>query len=154
MAEVIHRKAQSAMEYLMTYGWAILIVIVVAASFYFMGLFNPAMFAGRTVTGFQVLGTPVDWELLGVNGNLTLKLANGRLQTPVTIHAITATINGQDTSYVPAGLTIGPGASSEISFPVTPPLAKGSTYSVKIAILYDAGGLNHTDFGTVTGLAN
>jgi hypothetical protein len=33
-------KAQSATEYLMTYGWAILIVIIVAAAFYAMGIFN------------------------------------------------------------------------------------------------------------------
>jgi hypothetical protein len=33
-------KAQSAMEYLMTYGWAILIVIVVVAALYSMGVFS------------------------------------------------------------------------------------------------------------------
>lgn len=35
------KKGQSAMEYLMTYGWAILIIIVVIASLYAMGVFNP-----------------------------------------------------------------------------------------------------------------
>lgn len=34
------RKAQAAMEYLMTYGWAILIVIVVVAALYAMGVFK------------------------------------------------------------------------------------------------------------------
>lgn len=34
------RKAQSAMEYLMTYGWAILIVAVVIAALFALGLFN------------------------------------------------------------------------------------------------------------------
>ena len=36
------RKGQSAMEYLMTYGWAILIVIVVVAALYAMGVFQVA----------------------------------------------------------------------------------------------------------------
>jgi len=34
------RKGQAAMEYLMTYGWAILIVIVVVAALYAMGVFR------------------------------------------------------------------------------------------------------------------
>jgi hypothetical protein len=34
------RKGQTAMEYLMTYGWAILIVIVVVAALYSMGVFT------------------------------------------------------------------------------------------------------------------
>lgn len=33
-------KGQTAMEYLMTYGWAILIIIVVVAALYAMGVFN------------------------------------------------------------------------------------------------------------------
>jgi len=33
-------KAQTAMEYLMTYGWAILIIIVVIAALYAMGVFT------------------------------------------------------------------------------------------------------------------
>jgi hypothetical protein len=34
------KKAQAAMEYLMTYGWAILIIIVVVAALYGMGVFR------------------------------------------------------------------------------------------------------------------
>jgi len=34
------KKGQAAMEYLMTYGWAILIVIIVVAALYAMGVFN------------------------------------------------------------------------------------------------------------------
>jgi len=33
-------KGQTAMEYLMTYGWAILIIIVVVAALYAMGVFS------------------------------------------------------------------------------------------------------------------
>ncbi len=37
-------KAQSAMEYLMTYGWAILILGIVLGSLYALGLFSPNTF--------------------------------------------------------------------------------------------------------------
>ena len=36
----MRRKAQAAMEYLMTYGWAILIIVVVIAALYAMGVFR------------------------------------------------------------------------------------------------------------------
>ena len=34
------KKGQAAMEYLMTYGWAILIIVVVVAALYAMGVFK------------------------------------------------------------------------------------------------------------------
>ena len=39
-------KAQSAMEYLMTYGWAILIIAVILAALDFLGVFNTGTFIG------------------------------------------------------------------------------------------------------------
>ena len=149
------KKAQSAMEYLMTYGWAILIVIIVAAALYALGVFNPATFTGRTATGFQVLGAPTDWDLKG-DGFLTLSLANNKMATAVTIYTITATISGTSSSSIPAILmTLGPGISNSTTFATTTPgLTPGSTYSAKLSILYNAGGLNHTDTGTVTGVVS
>ncbi len=44
-------KAQSAMEYLMTYGWAILIIAVVLAALYSLGIFNPLTFEPRLQPG-------------------------------------------------------------------------------------------------------
>jgi hypothetical protein len=37
---------ESALEFLMTYGWAILIVIVVVFALFVMGVFNPEAFTG------------------------------------------------------------------------------------------------------------
>ena len=45
-------KAQSALEYMMTYGWAILIIVIVAAVLYSMGIFNPSAASGNTSSGF------------------------------------------------------------------------------------------------------
>ena len=44
-------KSQSAMEYLMTYGWAILIIAVVLGAIYSLGLFNGASLAPRSQPG-------------------------------------------------------------------------------------------------------
>ncbi len=45
------RRSQSAMEYLMTYGWSILIVAVVLGALFQLGVFNSANFAPRAPTG-------------------------------------------------------------------------------------------------------
>ena len=45
------RRAQSAMEYLMTYGWAVLIIAVVLGALYQLGVFNPNNLSGRAQPG-------------------------------------------------------------------------------------------------------
>ncbi|MGC8538978.1 MAG: hypothetical protein ACP5MK_03880, partial [Candidatus Micrarchaeia archaeon] len=44
-------KLQSAMEYLMTYGWAILIIAVVLSALFYLGVFNPMSFAPKAQPG-------------------------------------------------------------------------------------------------------
>jgi uncharacterized membrane protein len=154
-------KAQSAMEYLMTYGWAILIVIIVAAALYALGIFNPATYTGRIPTGFTTLGTPTDWDLES-NGNFSIILKN-QISDTVTVYTVTATMasntdtwdtfnySGDDTY-----LQISPGSTYSALPAVTgldlgSPTA-GTSYSVDVSILYNTGsGLNHTETGTVTG---
>ena len=41
---MLMKKAQGAMEFLMTYGWAILVVLLVIASLAYFGVLNPARF--------------------------------------------------------------------------------------------------------------
>jgi Concanavalin A-like lectin/glucanases superfamily len=54
-------KSQSAMEYLMTYGWSILIIAVVLGALFSMGVFNSANFSPRASAGnckiLRVAGT-------------------------------------------------------------------------------------------------
>ncbi len=54
-------KSQSAMEYLMTYGWSILIIAVVLGALFQLGVFNSANFAPKAPTGnckiLRVAGT-------------------------------------------------------------------------------------------------
>jgi hypothetical protein len=43
-------KSQSAIEYLTTYGWAILIIAIVLIALFNLGLFNPSSFVSTTCT--------------------------------------------------------------------------------------------------------
>lgn len=44
-------KSQSAMEYLITYGWAILVICIVVAALFELGLFCPEMYAAKAPPG-------------------------------------------------------------------------------------------------------
>ena len=48
-----NRRSQSALEYMMTYGWAILIIVIVAVILYSMGIFNPSSSITFTSSGFS-----------------------------------------------------------------------------------------------------
>ena len=65
----VSSKAQSALEYLMTYGWAIIIIAVVLAALVNLGVFTPS--PPTAIPGScQVVRTSQGPELLGVCGAL------------------------------------------------------------------------------------
>jgi hypothetical protein len=161
-------KAQSAMEYLMTYGWAILIVMIVAALLIAMGVFRPATYSRKIATGFAMLGTPHDWKL-PVDGDLDIVL-NNNLAREITVYEINATLSGISVSYGTfnctgddAYMTLASGGNlnpREMCTGESNPydinlgqLTEGTTYSLIIAIYYNAGGgVNHTERGTLNGI--
>jgi hypothetical protein len=46
-------KGQGALEYLMTYGWALLVIVVVAAALFALGVLNPSTYQQKRCNGFQ-----------------------------------------------------------------------------------------------------
>jgi len=79
------RKAQSAMEYLTTYGWAILIIGVVLAALAEMGLFNPSTYAQ------SICDLPANLFcksfFLSTSGVLAVTIEN-TMQDPINITAV------------------------------------------------------------------
>jgi len=67
-------KCQSAMEYLMTYGWAILIITIALASLFFLGFFNPSNFVSTFCLGQG--GFKCQNPVLATNGNLAISITN------------------------------------------------------------------------------
>lgn len=47
------RKGQGAMEYLMTYGWALLVIVVVGAALFALGVLNPQSYTQKGCRGLQ-----------------------------------------------------------------------------------------------------
>ena len=83
-------KAQNAMEYLLTYGWAFLIIAVVLTAMFALGIFTPGQFAGQECllpAGFNCLNF-----FMSSNGQLIINLLQAT-QTPLNITGFNCTSN-------------------------------------------------------------
>jgi hypothetical protein len=165
-------RAQSALEYLMTYGWAILIVIIVGAALYALGVFNPGTFTGQKSTGFSAV--QMDDFRFDTISNLTLRVGNrkGRTIYITAIQAIYGTGTGNKMNATgncgPTGgcncgtscatlrcmnRNLGPNEVCQEILGVWSAQAQGSSYTIDIRVNYTdiKTGVNHTDYGTVSG---
>jgi hypothetical protein len=149
-------KAQSAMEYLMTYGWAILIVIIVAAALYALGIFNPATYTQSTAVGFQGFQVPTGgWQVNDTTVTIVLKNMAG---ANINITNIEATYAGTTTTSASPPYRV-MGSNTEETFYLSglSGPSQGASYSVTIGITYDNLVTGLTGFpstGTITGTAS
>ncbi|MGC8776999.1 MAG: hypothetical protein ACP5P2_03635, partial [Candidatus Micrarchaeia archaeon] len=95
-------KAQSAMEYLMTYGWAILIIAVVLGALFQLGVFNKNSYApiGCIPQSGFLCSNPV----LSTSGVLTVTVGQ----------AIAQQLSNVNVYFVPSGGTLSNAASASI----------------------------------------
>jgi hypothetical protein len=120
------RKAQSAMEYLMTYGWAILIIAVVLGALFSLGVFNGNSILGTScvaatgylcqsplyshTTGFisvtlgQTTGT--SWASTNIMFVPSGQAVSGGLPVTLTSAAFTAGLGNVMTSGLSSGQSV------------------------------------------------
>ena len=141
-------KGQTALEYLITYGWAILVILVVLAVLWYYGIFNPARWAGESVTegsAFKI----VDKNLVS-SGTLTLSLGN-KVGTTVSITSLNVTGDIIGYKIVTPAETVVAGANILAPYQITVTglgtASVGSFARFTVTIHYDVvGGIgNKTD---------
>ena len=137
------KKSQAAMEFLMTYGWAILVVLVAIGALAYFGVLSPDKFlpakctlpAGIACTDFKVTATDID---------IVLRNGMGFDATGVTVAVSGCTVsssaslnNGQQLKFT---------ASSCL-------LTVGSKFSGEVNVTYTNAdsGLTHKVQGSITG---
>ncbi len=109
------RKAQSAMEYLMTYGWAILIIAVVLGALFSLGVFNGSNLLGNACiaqTGFLCQSPQYVHGILGTTpeaGNIVVILGQNTGNNWATANFV----------FVPQGTSVTAGVP-DVSFTTTP----------------------------------
>ena len=69
------KRGQSALEYLVTYGWAILAIVIVAAVLWYFGIFNPSKWSSSKQCGGFASFTCIDYTTTTA-GNVTAILGN------------------------------------------------------------------------------
>ena len=153
------KKGQSTLEYLITYGWAILIIVVIASVLWYFGVFNPSRWAGKQATGFSKFvvddfafsaGTGLD------NGTLTMVMGslNDKTITGVTITAEELNTGSPAvTGSISGSASWGPSDRKTVTFVnvTTSNATVGDDYRIKVMIAYNQGSVPHSDSGTLIG---
>ena len=111
----MQRKGQAAMEFLMTYGWAILAAIIAIGVLAYFGVFSP----GRFVQDSYFIGAPFGANAGKVNvTGITLDIQNGAGET-VNLTSVSVTGISGCTS-VTYGLDIAAGGNVPLTIVCTP----------------------------------
>lgn len=140
------RRGQGAMEYLMTYGWAILIVIIVGVVLWKSGVFSTS---AKTSTNFDII-QPSDWALNG--SGLTVVWRNFGAETAKSV-AITYGRDCLGTSDYNGSANFIPGRDySDTPTTTSCTCTGGAGYVIEASISYRSEqNVQHTENGTIRG---
>ncbi|VVB51353.1 Uncharacterised protein [uncultured archaeon] len=151
------RKGQGAMEYLMTYSWAILVVMLVGIVMWQMGLFS--MGSGTlTSTGFGKIKPQLAATKLSTDGFFLATFSNGAGTTAIVdLINVTDTQKSNNNNCVNKSVqTILPGENFQATCKLDGyPGKQGDVYIAQVTIGYNItiGGQvsTHKDTGTIRG---
>ncbi|MEA3343539.1 MAG: hypothetical protein U9Q92_05200 [archaeon] len=149
------RKAQSATEYLMTYGWAILAIAIVGALLYTQVFSSKKCAEGAT--GFAISGTVYpdgnEYAIDPATGNLDILLKNN-VGKSVTLVSVACTDSAGTATTVADTTVIADGLSVPVNLAacVAAPGATGTCYAVPIVVTYQtSAGISLKAAGTLNG---
>ncbi len=155
-------KGQTAVEYLMTYGWAILIILIVAGVLAYYGIFAPGTFMGPVKKGFATVEVLSPWDLDSLN-DLRLTFEN-RVGDVINITDVSADAG----STAPTSPTLCQGLGGGTGWVSIPTGSRsgmetlnctganagseGESYTIYVIITYDAGTMTSLkSAGTLSG---
>jgi uncharacterized protein (UPF0333 family) len=143
----VKKRGQAAMEFLMTYGWAILAaVIVVGVLWYLLG--NPANLAGNQ---FQLSAPLVQKGLIVNTTGVTVNILNGAADV-INVTNINMTSSVPNCAWTNvAGVSVGVGA--EQSFYMTCTQIKGARLNSDVVFYFYEGTstFRQTSTGSISG---
>ncbi|MEW6329560.1 MAG: hypothetical protein AB1468_05615 [Candidatus Micrarchaeota archaeon] len=146
-------KGQSALEYLVTYGWAILAIVIIAVLLFYFGIFNPSTWvssenrmtgmSGFSATDIKITTTTIQVQLANEKGN-RVNVTNFTYKGTGSLQLANAT----------GGITIGPGSSAQVNITgVSPGQVGDAVNGEQVALTYRdmATGISHTLTGSLSG---
>ncbi len=142
------KKAQAAMEFLMTYGWAILVVLVAIGALAYFGVLSPDRFLPEKCVLSSGSGLFCSNFGVDTTANNIRILVKNSLADPVTIAATSKLVEGNTTQCTSNALTIAADSDATLTFS-TCGLASGDKIKWDVAIDYTVGGFSKTATGTL-----
>ncbi len=143
------KKGQTALEYLMTYGWAILIVIIVVSALYALGLAKPCRWVGTQITGFSGGGFQVETPKFNSAGTLVFDLKRiGSATVNATTISATKGTTTQSTSY---NQNMQTGNSTVITISNLGAATAGDCYALDATVNYIESTRTFTASGKISG---
>ncbi len=147
------RRAQGALEYLITYGWAILIIVIIGGALFGLGVFNPSSWVtNKRASGFSSVFVK-DWKFSSSGAQLVLANQFGADfdldSVSISSPTVTLTCSNSSASELPvihindASVTI---TSSCSAMPI-----RGVPYTALVQFTFTARGVQHVDSGTLSG---
>lgn len=160
------KKGQAAMEFLMTYGWAILAAIIAIGVLAYFGVFNPSRLAGSTA----IINTPLNIPAGGFNiinddascaGNdcFNIEMTQSLGQSITVSSAIITLTSGGTGSCTdatpPSSWTSGSSQTLNFNCGATTAFGSGDSIAGNIEIKYTAGSssLVQSSTGNIRGVA-
>ena len=162
----MYRKAQAAMEFLMTYGWAILVVLVAIGALAYFGVLNPSRFLPNSCTITPGVSCDdfiitYDESVIADDNTIQLILRNGMGDSFNTVSVAVAGCLDDPLASGDAGDTWtdgavlgGSGGITLTACPDTLVTANGARAKTDVTVTYTgSSGLEHTVTGSITGQA-
>ena len=138
----MQKKGQAAMEFLMTYGWAILAAIVAIGVLAYFGVFSPGRITGNTVvinnpfyasaSQVRVSTSDINIELTNNGGN-DLTISSLSVAGVGAFNSVTCTNNAIATVF-------NPGSNNIVTLPCVGTLTSGEVFVGDITITYQKVG--------------
>ncbi len=141
------KKAQAAMEFLMTYGWAILVVLIAIGALAYFGVLNPDKFLPEKCVLSTGSGLYCD-DYSASAGTVTLRIKN-ILNEQVAVANVTITATGETCTSYTTSTNIP--ADDTRDFPIAcSTVVSGDKVKGDIVIIFTpTGGLAKTSTGSI-----
>lgn len=134
------KKGQAAMEFLMTYGWAILAAVIAIGALAYFGVFSP----GKSLPSVCTINTPLGCEEHSVNTTNVRIIARNGAGDSITISNFSVSNCGST-----SGITVVDGGTADVVLACSPG-SVGSKFRGDISVTYLKSGATITQKATGT----
>ena len=131
------RKGQSAIEYLSTYGWALLAIVIVGAVLVQMGVFSQCSKASPRFSG-QAFGLE-EWQFTGSD---SATLVFRAINENINITEVELQYDGGNETMDEDFVEIGTSTTGTVTFSGMTAVSSGQCASADLVVTYDVGDID------------